>query len=215
MRVLVISTAGVGHIYPMVPLARALKGAGHELLWAVPPEAVASIEWVGMGAQSAGTSRADTPEAKARRSELLLRLANTDPRDNRFVVWPMWFAGAQASAMLVDLRPVAESWRPDVVIHEPNAVAAGPLAAGRRIPHVVVGYGGFVPQVVLDAAEEQLRSLWQAEELELRPSAGLYDDLYLHPFPDGFGPPPPAPTVHPMRPVGFDGATPAHREPEW
>jgi UDP:flavonoid glycosyltransferase YjiC (YdhE family) len=117
--------------------------------------------------------------------------------------------------MLADLRPIADSWRPNVVIHEPNAVAAAPVAARRSIPHVAVGYGGFVPQVVLDAAHDELRSLWQSEKLELSPYAGLYDQLYLHPFPDSFGPPHPAPTVHPMRPIGFDGAAPSEEPPEW
>jgi UDP:flavonoid glycosyltransferase YjiC (YdhE family) len=54
MRVLVVSTAGVGHIYPLVPIARALRAARHELLWAVPPDAVGTVESSGMRAQPAG-----------------------------------------------------------------------------------------------------------------------------------------------------------------
>lgn len=229
MRVLVIATAGAGHIYPVVPIAEALRAAGHDLLWAVPPDAVGTIASFGMRAQPAGMNQiasleelqgvevfgADTSAATARRAELLRRLANTASRDNRPLVWPLWFVGAQGAAMLADLGPIADSWRPDVVIHEPNAVAAAPLAARRGLPHVAVGYGGFVPQAVFDAADDELRSLWQAEELGVRPSAGLYDHLYLHPLPDSFGPPPPAPTVHPMRPVGFDGAAPTEEPPEW
>jgi UDP:flavonoid glycosyltransferase YjiC (YdhE family) len=216
VRVLVISTAGIGHIYPMVPLASVLRSVGHDLLWAVPPEGLATIESLGMRVQSAGvTQRAETPEAKARRAEMMRRLANTDPSDHNLVVWPSWFVGAQGAAMLADLRPTADSWRPELIIHEPNAVAAAPLAARRGIPRVVVGYGGFVRQAVFDAAEQEFQLLWGAEGLELRPYAGLYDDLYLHPFPDSFGPPPPARTVRHMRPLGFDGSTPSQQEPEW
>jgi hypothetical protein len=35
-RVLFTAPAGLGHIHPMVPLARAMVARGHDVLWAVP-----------------------------------------------------------------------------------------------------------------------------------------------------------------------------------
>jgi hypothetical protein len=43
MRVLVSTPAGIGHILPMVPLARALASRGHELRWALPEPAAAHV----------------------------------------------------------------------------------------------------------------------------------------------------------------------------
>ena len=43
MRVLVTSPAGLGHIHPMLPLARALVSGGHDVLWALPEEAVDQV----------------------------------------------------------------------------------------------------------------------------------------------------------------------------
>lgn len=39
----------------------------------------------------------------------------------------------------------------------------------------------------------------------MSPWAGLYDDLYLHPFPPSFGPRPWLETIRPIRPMGIDG----------
>ncbi|HXT42985.1 MAG TPA: hypothetical protein VN748_02575 [Pseudonocardiaceae bacterium] len=50
MRVLITSPAGLGHIHPMVPLARALRDRRHEVLWAVPADGVDHVERAGLRA---------------------------------------------------------------------------------------------------------------------------------------------------------------------
>lgn len=47
MRILLASSAGMGHIYPAVPLARAARQAGHEVRFAVPDEAVPTVQAFG------------------------------------------------------------------------------------------------------------------------------------------------------------------------
>ena len=54
MRVLITSTSGYGHVFPMVPLAMALRASGHDVLWATAPDAgrlhaAAGIETVAAG----------------------------------------------------------------------------------------------------------------------------------------------------------------------
>ena len=206
MRVLVTSTPGAGHVHPLVPMARALEVAGHEVLWAIAPEAVSAIEGFGMNARPAGIDRSDVvARTRAGWPDLGRQFLEAHPRDRRLVVFPVGFAAVQGPPMLEDLRAIVDEWRPDAIVHEPNEAAAAPVATARGIPHIVLGFGGFLPAEPIAAAEDALRNLWGAEGLDLSPWAGLYDDLYLHPFPPSFGPAPFLPTIQPMRSMGFDG----------
>ena len=57
MRVLVSSTAGHGHAFPMVPLARALLAAGHTVLWATNGGAVDLVGGAGIDVVESGLRR--------------------------------------------------------------------------------------------------------------------------------------------------------------
>src|SRR6478752_3078800 len=50
MRVLFTSAAGLGHIFPLVPLARAAQAAGDQVMFAVPREGLAALERFGFAA---------------------------------------------------------------------------------------------------------------------------------------------------------------------
>lgn len=196
-------------------MARALEAAGHEVVWAIAPEAVSSIESLGMRARAAGLDRSEVvARTAAGWPALFEQFFEAAPRDRRLVVFPVMFAAVQAPPMLHDLRVIVDEWRPDVVVHEPNEAAAAPIAAARGIPHVVVGFGGFQPAELMTAAEEALRELWGIEGLDLPPSAGLYDYLYLHQFPPSFGPTPFVESIRPLRPMLFDGVDSAE-SPGW
>ena len=216
MRVLVVSTQGVGHIYPVVPLAQAAAGAGHEVLWAVPPDAIGAIEACGMKAVPAGLDR-DATAARARElfPDHMNEFMTMAPREREFLLFPVRFIAAQGNAMLADLRDVIDQWRPDVILHEPMAVAVPPLAIRRGLPFAAVAFGAFPTARKLAVAEPQLRELWAQEQLDVSPWGGLFDQLYLHPLPASVGEPAPADTVRPMRPMCFDGATPGTPVPDW
>jgi UDP:flavonoid glycosyltransferase YjiC (YdhE family) len=49
-RVLFTTPSGLGHIHPMVPLARAMAARGHDVLWAVPADGVGHVERTGVRA---------------------------------------------------------------------------------------------------------------------------------------------------------------------
>jgi hypothetical protein len=167
---------------------------------------VSSIEGFGMRARAAGLDRSEvSARTRQRWPDFGREFQEAEPRQRRLAVFPMTFVAVQGSAMREDLCRIVDEWRPAALVHEPNVVAAAPVAAARGIPHVVVGFGGFLPVDVMAAAEDSLRELWRAEGLEVPPWGGLYDDLYLHPFPPSFGPPPFSRTIQPMRAMGFDG----------
>jgi UDP:flavonoid glycosyltransferase YjiC (YdhE family) len=213
MRVLVTSTAGTGHVHPVVPLALALRDAGHDVTWAIAPEACTKIEQLGIPAVPAGLDRHEARGASEERPELIVKILAAQPRQRHGFAHP-GFASRLALAMLDDLIAVCDQLVPDVIVHEPNEYAAAPLATARGIPHVTVGFGGPTPDEVLAAAQDALWRLWARLRLDLRPAAGMYDHLYLHPLPPSLGPRLARPTMQPMQPIGFDGAT-DQNPPRW
>jgi UDP:flavonoid glycosyltransferase YjiC (YdhE family) len=85
--------------------------------------------------------------------------------------------------MLADLLPLVQSWRPDLMIHEPAELAA-PIAAaltGTRL--VTHAWGGPVPPPILASAGEMLAPLWAEHGLDVAPFAGEFKDGYLHLLP--------------------------------
>ena len=64
MRVLVTSTPGYGHVLPMVPLARALLAAGHEVLWATAADACPRVAAAGFEVAAAGLTEAQMGDTR-------------------------------------------------------------------------------------------------------------------------------------------------------
>jgi UDP:flavonoid glycosyltransferase YjiC (YdhE family) len=211
MRVLVTSTAGAGHVYPVVPLACALRDADHDVRWAIAPQACAKIEEFGVLAVPAGLDRMDAM-AQDRR-ELLARFMAAPPRQRRVVAHP-GFVTRLAPPMLDDLVRVCDELVPDVIVHEPNEYAAAPVATARRIPHVTIGFGGPPPDEVLAAIDDPLRQLWSRLGLDLRPAAGLYDHLYCAHCRHRSVRQWPSPRCSGCGRSGFDGAVEQHA-PSW
>src|SRR5689334_16032849 len=50
MRILFTSTAGTGHLNPLLPVARAARAAGHDIKFALPATAVAHVNRLGFDA---------------------------------------------------------------------------------------------------------------------------------------------------------------------
>ena len=69
-RFLFSSGAGYGHFHPLVPLARALQGAGHEVAFAAREHMRSRVEAVGFDFFPAGSERTVDPEYQRVRAEL-------------------------------------------------------------------------------------------------------------------------------------------------
>jgi UDP:flavonoid glycosyltransferase YjiC (YdhE family) len=141
MRVLFVSNPGVGHVFPMVPLAWALRTQGHQVLLATMSDGVAPAAHAGLPVVDVrpGFDRRALLERMLRENpdqvRERLRMRMTDLRQAAH-----WFA--RLSDLMVDgLVTVAQAWRPDVIVQS-QLLGAGLVAGGRLgVPVVDHGFG--------------------------------------------------------------------------
>ncbi len=205
MRVLFTSPAGLGHIHPMVPLARAMAARGHEVMWAAPADGVDHIENAGIRAVATGGAGLTRPSDVRRRFPELDALP---PAEMPNVLFGKMFGAVAAPAILADLVPVALEWRPDVVVADAAEFAGHIVAAELGVPSVSKGFGPLLPERRVAAVDAEVAPLWRSRGLEPRPYGGSYDHLYLDIYPPGLRP---GGGDHvgarqDLRPVPFDGA---------
>lgn len=155
MRVLFVSWAWPTHFYPMVPLAWALRAAGHEVRVAAPPGLAAHVTAAGLPYARVGHDL----DAVARiRDYIPGRNPGPAGRGPRAVT----LFAELAEAMADDLVAFARAWRPDLVVHEPTAYA-GPLAAaasGARAVRLPWGADLMHRQATQEAEEHALAPLF-------------------------------------------------------
>jgi UDP:flavonoid glycosyltransferase YjiC (YdhE family) len=206
MRLLFTFSGGSGHLDPLLPVARAAHAAGHEVAFTGRPWMTSRVEAHGFRCFPAGDDRGLTPE---RRPLLALDVAREED-DFRF-----GFAGRIARERSADVLPIAESWRPDVIVAEETDF--GPMVVAERlgIPHATV---------ITMAAGSMVRPSLLAGTLdELRADHGLSPDpdlamvsgsLVLSPIPPGFRDPAfplPAASLEYRVPPAHDTAIDAER----
>ncbi|GLW63941.1 glycosyl transferase [Actinomadura rubrobrunea] len=119
MRVLFTTFPAPSHFFPMVPLAWALRAAGHEVAVASQPGFLQAVRGTGLPAVKAG--------ADVDLGAVWYGPGETDPdwrgderaRSSR----AMRMFAAVAEAMADDVIAFARVWRPDVIVYEPRAYA--------------------------------------------------------------------------------------------
>ena len=213
MRVLFTSTAGWGHVHPMVPLARALKDRGTEVVWAAPPAVCDRLERAGVPTRACGLTR-EVALREYRR--VLAELQSLTPAGAADAMYPKLFGAVLAPAMVADVEPVARDWSPQLVVSE-SAEFAGPIAAAViGVPSVTHSLGALTPAGLVAAAADEVARLWTVRGLEARAYGGRYDYLYIDIFPPSLQDPRPlyVGAVQPLRPGDF--ATDGNEEPpQW
>jgi UDP-N-acetylglucosamine:LPS N-acetylglucosamine transferase len=150
MRILITSTPGTGHVYPVLPLADALRRAGHELLWAVAKDGEELVQQHGFTVAVAGMN---LDERLATLESRLAEIMQRPPRMRRGELFAGFFARGAAPKTVTELGPIFDRFDPDVVIHEIGELAAAPHAAARGIPHTTVAFSGSLPDHAIPMAE--------------------------------------------------------------
>ena len=203
-RVLFTSPSGLGHIHPMVPLARAMAARGFDVLWATPADGVSHVERTGISAVATGPAGLPGPAEVRRQYPELDALPLIEMPD---VMFGKIFGAIAAPQILADLLPVALDWRPDLVVADAAEFAGHIVAAELGIPSVTKGFGALLPERRVRAAGDEVAPLWSSRGLEPRPYGGSYDHLYLDIYPPEFETQAAAHVPHrqQLRPVADDG----------
>lgn len=180
MKVLITTAPGLGHVLPVLPLADELRSRGHDLRWVAGPDNAGTAEAAGIRVIRAGLSVAERSAIFAQRHPEVPALP---PDERRCVSFGKLFGEIAAPAMLDEVRRVAATWRPDVIVHD-AAELAGPLvAATAGIATVCHGFGEVVPEAVMRRAGREMAPLWQGTGLTPDTYAGCSRGLYVDIYP--------------------------------
>jgi len=187
LRVLASFVGGRGHLEPLLPFARALARAGHEVVFAAPAGGAELAAAEGFEAEAVGASRPPS------RQRLPLRPVDRarEERDLR-----ERFVRGAARHRVPPLIGLLRRRRPDLVLCDETDFAAGIAAELAGIPRatvIVLAAGGLLRADVVGEALDELRS-----EHGLPPDPELAASgrgLVLAPFPLRFRDP-----AHPLPP---------------
>lgn len=193
MRILFTCSGGSGHLEPLVPLARAAQADDHTVAFAARPWMVPKAEELGFDAVPAGSDEGLEPVTRPL-VEVDMERELRDLRDG--------FGRRLSRVRATDILPIAENWRPDVVVWEETDFGAAIVAERLRLPHVsmlVTATGSFVTVAVMADALNEVRA-----EHGLPPdphAAMLTRHLVLSPFPPSLRDPrhAPAPVTQGIR----------------
>lgn len=139
MRMLLATTAGAGHLDPLVPYADAWRRAGHDAAIAAPVSFAASVRAVGHTHRPV----ADPPRAELEAVFSALPGLSTVEANARVI--RDVFARLDAASALPGLDAIIEDWQPDIVLRETSEYASYIAAERHGIPHaqVCVSLAGF------------------------------------------------------------------------
>jgi UDP:flavonoid glycosyltransferase YjiC (YdhE family) len=176
MRVLMTCRTLTGHYRPLLPLARALAEAGHDVAFASGEPVASDAEADGFRAFRAGPDSGSL-ETLARPIRDLA--ATLPPARIRSFVFAELFVKVELEPRARDLIEIVEQWAPQLAIHD-VADFAGPLVATMAgIPYATHSYGPAIQTDVVRAAGAATAPYWTARGLAPHPLGGLYRYLYL------------------------------------
>jgi UDP:flavonoid glycosyltransferase YjiC (YdhE family) len=185
----------LGHIAPVLSLARAAAAAGHHVTVATHEAALPAIAAEGFAVAPAGGA------IPAELGRTLAGPGGPPLETHRMVAFTRFFAGMEMEPRLLDLERIIRDLKPDVLVHEVAELAAPLAAAAAGLPLVTLGFGPLLDPAVADAVSGVVAGAWRARGLPEPRWGGLYHGLYLDPCPPalqvaGIGD---LPAVQPMR----------------
>ncbi|MEU8730034.1 nucleotide disphospho-sugar-binding domain-containing protein [Streptomyces tendae] len=203
MRVLFAAVSVTSHLLPMVPLAGALRAAGHEVLLAGQPDLLPEAEAAGFVTAAVGSARLE--EDRRRRMARVAQQQAALPGGTWQPTWDQLAARwrERVDGVLGDHLEIGRWWRPDLIVTDPLEFSARILGGALGVPVVVHRWG---PETMsTEAAEPARRALADLCERAGVP-AGLGDPaLVIDPCPPGLQFPEAAP-ARAVRHVPFNGA---------
>ena len=204
MRALFTCHPAFGHFLPLTPMAHALAEDGHDVAFGTPCFFRPTVEGAGFRWVKAGVEDDDPEMIPIRARWLELRGADLLRFSHEQI-----FGGVRPRRIVPHIRTLAESWRPDLIVHDCREWGAMIAAELLAIPHVTVEVhaAGARPGIT-SLLYEPLRRLRASVGLAERDIPALMDHyLTLVPFPPSLTTvgDPIAPTTHYVRAIPSDG----------
>jgi UDP:flavonoid glycosyltransferase YjiC (YdhE family) len=138
MRVLFTVQPSTGHLHPLVPIARALDAAGHEVAVCSSRSFQDEIEAFGLTPIAAGL---DWLTGDHSTWTAFPPMPPPGPEFGKFVVTV--FAEVTTRHMVPDLLRIAADWRPDLIVREGMEYGGCLAAESLGLPHASIGGNGY------------------------------------------------------------------------
>ncbi|MEU8775773.1 nucleotide disphospho-sugar-binding domain-containing protein [Streptomyces sp. NPDC048606] len=203
MRVLFTSISVPSHLLPMVPLAGALRAAGHEVLLAGAPDLVPHAEAAGLVTARVGTEAFEAD--RRRRMAQVARQQAAAPGGTWRPTWEQLAARwrERVDAVIDDLIALGRWWRPDLIVADPLEFGARVLGGVLDVPVVVHRFG---PETLSTESAAHVREALAGVCARVDAPSGLPEPaLVLDPCPPGLQFPSASPAL-PVRHVPFNGS---------
>ncbi|HET7380451.1 MAG TPA: hypothetical protein VFJ24_10455, partial [Gaiellales bacterium] len=179
MKLLFAARPLTGHVYPLLPLARAASARGHEVAFATGAPMLDDLRRRGLTTFAAGLGDEGRREFHRR----FPPLAMLPPDAQRALFWGELFAGIELGPRLASLGTIIRGWRPDVIVHDVAELGTPIAATEAGIPYATAGFGLTIPPELVACAAAAAAPHWRAHGLDAPPRAGLYQHLYVDPCP--------------------------------
>ncbi|MBP6815817.1 MAG: glycosyltransferase family 1 protein [Burkholderiaceae bacterium] len=176
MRVLFCSSGSLGHLRPMLPLAMAFRQEGHRVAWASSPDALPGLAGSGYDLFPVGIAMAAARALYRQRWPEAASMSGLQLSTHTF---PHLFGGVVAPAMVDDLGRVIDRWMPDLLVHEPAALAVPLICASRGLVHVCHGYGLRPPAGHLSGALREFSRQQPGARQLPADDGGIYRHRYI------------------------------------
>jgi hypothetical protein len=204
VKVLVTVVPQAGHVYPLLPLTKALVEQGDDVVLATGPDAMALAADSGARVTPVGKGFDAWWQALSARTRGIPGDGLAPERVIPYFL-PRLFAEAGTVDMVDDLLALAKAFAPDVVVHDGFTFAAPLVAAllGVRAVHHTIG--SPVDAATLETCSDVLSPLWRSMGRDVPPFAGIYSGITIDIFPPalGFAFPAIARDVRAMRPTAL------------
>lgn len=192
MRVLVTLLPATGSLHPLVPVARALVDAGHDVRFACAPSFGPAVREHGFDTFPAGIDfRFSQPNyfpiLVAEAGVAMPDMAQLTGHARHAWVTDNLFIRAAARRMLPDVLALARTWRPDLVLRDSSEFSGCVAAEALGVPHVSVAAAADAALDRRDLTASALEPLRRAAGLPCDPAAEMiYRHMHLSFMPAGF-----------------------------
>ncbi len=173
MRLLLVTSPGVGHLLPLLPVARAARDRGHEVRIAAGASLAPIIAAAGFAHEAAG------PATLGQVAANIPGLAGLTGRRRALVMLRKAFCGPIAFGIADDVMALTDRWRPDLILHEDREFGSWVVAERLAIPHATIQATAWRPRMG-DMAGQPLNALRAQHGLPPDPDlAGVYGSIFF------------------------------------